>query len=189
MLKLLFLTSWFFHRFFPDALDLRLPTNGDINPHHRYLLVQPPQLSSRPFPFTDSSTAAVPTKQHSPTLSIEQRLADLTNARRHPGIPVPASTAGSPLPGRPSSADVPSSGCRWRWPSRSCTPIRPVRGWGPRWPRWPSGMSAQPRRPVTGSKERFQAMIFLHPRQMVSFELYGNNLILTLSLPTYLLHR
>lgn len=95
--------------FFPDALDLRLPTNGDINPHHRYLLVQPPQLSSRPFPFTDSSTAAVPTKQHSPTLSIEQRLADLTNARRHPGIPVPASTAGSPLPGRPSSADVPSS--------------------------------------------------------------------------------
>ncbi|XP_054769791.2 zinc finger protein 747-like [Lytechinus pictus] len=92
-----------------DALDLRLPTNGEINPHHRYMLVQPPQPSSRPFPFTDSSTAAVPTKQHSPTLSIEQRLADLTNARRHPGLPVPASTAGSPLPGRPSSADVPPS--------------------------------------------------------------------------------
>ena len=88
---------------FSDALDLRSPDDSEVD-HRRYFIGHPP----RPFPITDSSTAAVPTKQHSPTLSIEQRLVDLTTPRRHPGVPVAATTAGSPLPGRPASADVPS---------------------------------------------------------------------------------
>ncbi|XP_072176867.1 uncharacterized protein [Diadema setosum] len=87
-----------------DALDLT-PTSETEIAHCRYLIGLP-----RPFPITDSSMAAVPTKQHSPTLSIEQRLADLTHPIKRPsGLPVAATTAGSPLPGRPASADVPIS--------------------------------------------------------------------------------
>lgn len=135
----------------------------------------------RPQPSRPSNT--VPLSASSNASPISPTLVVIQASLSRPAQPVVHSLVGR----RPPMSLLPR--CRWRWPSRSCTPIRPVRGWGRRWPRWPSGISAQPRRPVTGSKERFQAMIFLHPRQMVSFELYGNNLILILSLPTYLLRR